>query len=218
MTPEAEVRGGPDRERDYPKGGPDRDNPKGGHDRDNPKTSFGHDAVDPNVRDLKDDEKDERIGISQLMATPEQTTYPDTLPPGVAGMPASTTGWDADSKIVETAAGIGFGLAVSQGAGERGVILGGTTAGFRGVTYKDITLVHDAANLDKYVRYENCGVMIRGDIWVTVAAAVTLASAVIFDAATGQFGAATGQTITNARYLKAQATPGGLTILRVSAF
>jgi hypothetical protein len=45
-----------------------------------------------------------------------QTTYPTNISPAVAGQPASMSGWDVDTKICETAAGIGFGLAVSQTA------------------------------------------------------------------------------------------------------
>lgn len=45
-----------------------------------------------------------------------QTTYNQTLAPGYPGMPASESGWDAETKICETAAGIGFGLAVSSTA------------------------------------------------------------------------------------------------------
>lgn len=157
------------------------------------------------------------VGIDPFLTapTPVQTTYPTVMPVGVAGMPATMTTWDADTRICETVAGIGFGLAVSQGSGTKGVIIGGTTAGFQGVSYRDITLIAACGFLDLYPQYANMGVMVRGDIWVAVEAAVTIASAVIFNAATGQFGAATGQTITQAKYIIPQATPGGLALLRM---
>lgn len=146
---------------------------------------------------------------------PAQTTYPTVMPIGVPGMPATMTTWDGDTRIPETVAGIGFGLAVSQGTTARGVIIGGTTAGFIGVTYRDITLMAACGFIDLYPQYANAGVMVRGDVWVAVEAAVAIGAAVIFNATTGQFGAATGQTITNAKWMTAQATPGGLAILRI---
>jgi hypothetical protein len=145
------------------------------------------------------------------MVVAVQTTYPTTLTPGVEGMPGTMTTWDADTRTVETAAGIGFGKAVSQGATDKGVVIGG--AAFRGVTYRDITLVHAAADVDKYLQRELAGVMVRGDVWVKVTGAVTPATPVTFAAATGNFGEA-GTAVPNARYVRS-AGAGGLTLLRV---
>jgi len=141
-----------------------------------------------------------------------QTTYTTGMRPALAGMPASMHGYNGDTKICETVAGIGFGLACSRGTADRGAIIGG--AAFVGVTVRDITLVHAVADLDKYVRYENMGLMVYGDIWVSVGAAVTPATAVVFSATTGQFALA-GTSLANAKYMTTQATIGGLAILRI---
>jgi hypothetical protein len=105
--------------------------------------------------------------------------------------------YNADSRIVETAAGIGFGLAVSQGTGEKGVVLGGSS--FQGVTIRDITL---GAEDDTYKQYKNCGVLTRGKIWVVPSVDVAVGDAVHFDAATGVFAISGGTTVTNAAWRK----------------
>lgn len=126
------------------------------------------------------------------MAIDVQGAYGTALAVGVPGMPASMEGWDADTGIVETVAGIGFGLAVSKGTADRGIVIGGTA--FRGITYKDITLL-PGATADIYPRYYNAGVMRRGDIWVTAVDAVTPADAPQWVNATGAIQKATGAGI-----------------------
>ena len=116
-----------------------------------------------------------------------QTTYTTTIRPGIPGMPATTHGYNADTRVVETAAGIGFGLAVSQGTADKGVVLGGAAA--VGVSMRDITLVHSAAaDLDKYVDNENMSVMVQGDIWVLTDSAVTKGGVCTYDNVTGVLG------------------------------
>jgi hypothetical protein len=121
-----------------------------------------------------------------------QTTYSERMAPPAPGTLAGqvneariTTG------ICETAApGIAFGRAVSQGTlSDEGVILGGSLAGFRGVSVRDITLRGDVAtaNLDKYQPPNSMAVMESGDIWVEPNEAVTAHAAVYFVAATGLF-------------------------------
>lgn len=144
-----------------------------------------------------------------------QTTYPTSIPVGYPGMPATMHGWDADSMIVETVAGIGFGLAVSKGTSEKQIILGGTAAGFKGVTYRDITTVNNAS-ADVYPRYAVAGVMLRGDIWVLVKEAVLQTDAVAFDTATGKFGK-TGQSVIGARWMRNQSVVDGICLLRLNS-
>lgn len=144
-----------------------------------------------------------------------QTLYPDTMAVAVAGMPATMTTWDADTKFVETAAGIGFGVAVSRGTSEKGIVIGGA-ATFLGVTYRDITLITPiGGTVDIYPQKALAGIMIRGDIWVPVSAAVVAGAAVIFNAATGIFGGAAGTSIAGAEWIRGQATIGGLALLRL---
>jgi hypothetical protein len=93
--------------------------------------------------------------------------------------------------ICETASpGIPFGRAVSQGTlSDEGCILGGTLAGFRGVSIRDITLRGDegSTTLDKYQTPDSMGVLEAGDIWVEPNEAVAAHAAVYFVAATGIF-------------------------------
>jgi hypothetical protein len=111
-----------------------------------------------------------------------QTTYSENMRAGLPGLVVGSD-YDIDTGNCETAAGLAFGIAVSQGAADKGVIIGGTRAGFRGITVRDVTLESD--QLDKYAQYQNVGVLTRGKIWVTVAAAVAAHDPVHFVAATG---------------------------------
>jgi len=138
-----------------------------------------------------------------------QTSYQERMPVAVAGMPATMSGWDVDTKLCETDAGIPFGRAVSQGAADRGVVLGGT--GFLGVSMRDPTLPPSSGdiNLDNM----DMGVLVRGDIWVEVSADVAVGDAVAYNTTTGLFGA--GQAIPNARWMTS-ADANGLAILRLA--
>jgi hypothetical protein len=157
-----------------------------------------------------------------LQPAPVQPTYQRYLTPGQVGMLADETVWAADTRIVETAAGIGFGLAVSQGAlSDRGCIIGG--AAFVGVTRADPTLARadlsvpgtpSTLPLDTYPQYDNAGVLTMGDIWVNCYAAVTPATTVTFSATTGQLGVA-GTTITHARWMTSASGSAGTPVLAV---
>lgn len=146
------------------------------------------------------------------LSAPVQTTYPAVMPVGLPGMPASMVNWDGDTRIVETAAGIGFGLAVSKGATDRGIVIGGASK-FAGITYRDITLF--GPTVDVYPQYTNAGIMVRGDIWVAVGAAVVAGTAANFVAATGVITSGAGTAIPNSIWMTSQATVGGLAILRL---
>lgn len=142
---------------------------------------------------------------------PVQTTYAENITKGAAGMPASMSGWDNDTRIVETDAGIGFGLAVSQGAeSDRGAVLGG--ADFVGISVRDNTLA--ANNEDTYLDGQNMAVMVRGDIWVVAEDAVAVGDAVEYNATTGALGSDGGTAIANARWMTS-AGAGGLAIVRL---
>jgi hypothetical protein len=126
------------------------------------------------------------------MATAVQTTYRPQIAPAVVGLIASATGTETDTRIVETAAGVPFGVMVSQGVGDKGAILGGTKG--VGISVRDVTLDRitvdplAAVNIgpaDTYMRYANMAVLSRGVIWVTAAANVAAGDAVFYEAAGG---------------------------------
>lgn len=151
-----------------------------------------------------------------LQPAPIQSTYTRYQPVGQPGMLADEVNWAGDTKIVETAAGIGFGLGVSQGINDKGCIIGG--ANFVGITRADQTLpradVTPVMTVDTYSQYDNAAVLTMGDIWVNCYAAVTPATAVTFSATTGQFGLA-GTTITDARWMTSAAGSAGTPVLAV---
>ena len=149
-----------------------------------------------------------------LQPAPVQTNYTRYQPVAQNGMLADETNWAADTRIVETAAGIGFGLAVSQGVNDKGCIIGGSA--FVGVTRADQTLPQAAGitTIDIYPQYDNAAVLTMGDIWVYCYGNVTPATTVTFDAATGKPGAA-GTTITHARWMTSAAGSAGTPVLAV---
>lgn len=148
-----------------------------------------------------------------LQPAPVQSTYIRYLLPAQNGMLASAVNWAADTKTVETAAGIGFGLAVSQGVADQGVIIGG--AAFVGVTMHDITLPRsETLTIDTYARYDNAAILTMGDLWVNCYASVTPATSVVFEAATGKLGIA-GTSITHARWMTTAVGSAGTPVLAV---
>ncbi len=113
-----------------------------------------------------------------------QTTYSERMPKAVAGMIADMQSWNAETRIVETVAGIGFGLAVGRGSADKGAILGaGAAAGFLGISIRDVS--REPGDADKYPRYSNMAVLKRGVIWVTAGGNVQDGQDVSFNTSTG---------------------------------
>jgi hypothetical protein len=152
-----------------------------------------------------------------LQPAPVQTSYIRYMLPGQNGMLASETPWAADTRTVETAAGLPFGRAVSQGVTERGCIIGGSA--YVGISRADITIaradVTPALTVDVYPQYDNAGILTMGDLWVLVAAAVVAGNGVHFSATDGKLSAAGGNTIPGARWMTTMATIGGLAVVRI---
>lgn len=121
-------------------------------------------------------------GVAVAMAL--QSSYSARMPVAVAGMIADMTNCDVDSRICETSAGIGFGLAVGRGSADMGCVIGAAAAtDFLGISVRDVTLVGSTA--DKYSQYDTMAVMFRGDIWCAPGAAVVDGADVTFVASTG---------------------------------
>lgn len=112
------------------------------------------------------------------MSTVVQTVYKPQILPAVVGMIADEASAEVMTRICETSAGIGFGLAVTLGTlSDKGALLGGTSAGaFLGVSVRDITLDRlpidplaadgTLTSADTYPQYANMAVLTRGNIWV----------------------------------------------------
>jgi hypothetical protein len=118
------------------------------------------------------------------MAT--QTTYSERQSPPTAGTIAGNRHRaNVSTGICETASpGIPFGRAVSQGTlSDEGVVIGGTVAGLRGCSVKEITT--PAGQGDVFLPPNTLGVLEGGDIWVAPREAVAAGDPVYFVAATG---------------------------------
>lgn len=126
------------------------------------------------------------------MPTVVQTAYGTRIRFGRAGMMADMTDSQISTWLVETAAGIPCGRAVSKGTGDRGIVIGGG-AGFVGVTIEDITLntvplsplFPDGGTyppVDVYPQYFNAGVCSRGRAWVNAGSTVAAGAGVFADA------------------------------------
>ena len=114
-----------------------------------------------------------------------QSTYPEEIRSAVEGMVADAGLKTIVSRTVETAAGVGFGLAVVQGTADDGVIVPTATGGvFRGITVRDVTLPQSAG--DAYQQYDEAALMVSGVIWVTAQEAVSAGDPVSFEVTTGQ--------------------------------
>jgi len=128
-----------------------------------------------------------------------QTSYSERMsPPG----PGTISGSDFDTVtgLCETASpGIPFGRAVSQGTlSDKGVVLGGTAAAFRGVSVRDITL---GAEQDAYLPPNNVGILKKGEVWLEPSVAVAANDIVHFDTATGIFKISGGILVKGARWV-----------------
>jgi len=112
-----------------------------------------------------------------------QTSYSERIALGLPGQVASESTHDIDSRTVETAAGIGFGCAVTKGTADKGIVLGGAVAGFAGVAVRDATV--RPTDTDEYAQYDDAGVLMRGDIFVTTKNIVAAGGDVYYDSTTG---------------------------------
>ena len=129
------------------------------------------------------------------MVNTVQSSYSERIDKARAGMIGGSD-FNTRTGVVETAAGIGFGLGVSQGAGDQGIILGGSA--FVGISVRDVAV---GAEKTKYEQYMNAAFLTRGQIWVTVLTAVVAGAAVKYDTSTGVIDDATGTTIPGARFV-----------------
>lgn len=121
------------------------------------------------------------------MGTTQSTYATNIAPPS----PGTLAGQVNEARIItgicETASpGIPFGRAVSFGTlSDQGAVLGGTLAGFLGISVRDTTLRGDLAVVDAYLPPNSMSILEEGDIWVEPNEAITAHAAVYFVAATG---------------------------------
>jgi hypothetical protein len=128
---------------------------------------------------------------------------------------------NVQTRLCETAAGIGFGLAVSYGAqSDEGAILGG--ANFLGISVRDVTLTRAPIDplspnlsennpVDVYLQRMNMGVLTRGNIWVRAQGAAAPGGALYYDA-NGHLCSAAGGSAASAKVVFTQNPAAGQTI------
>lgn len=134
-----------------------------------------------------------------------QTTYSERIGVARAGMVADERNYDSITRINETAAGIGFGLAVKQGSTDGVCALAGAIAAFLGVSIRDVTL--ESSQLDKYADGQAVGILTAGPIWVEVSDTPGVSDPVHFSATTGVFATSGGTgPIVGARWMKGAVT------------
>lgn len=124
---------------------------------------------------------------------------------GVAGSIATTENCDIKSRTVEDAAGIAFGLAVAQGANDKGIraVKTGDTK-FVGITALDLSSRDDS----KFLQYESARILKKGVILAQVTEDVKAGDDVAVDLATGKFNKS-GAKYPNARF-ETSGVAGGL--------
>jgi hypothetical protein len=152
-----------------------------------------------------------------------QSTYATTMRVAFAGLKGDTAPEVILTRQVETAAGIGFGLAVAQGTGDRQVRLGaGTVSTFVGVTLVDqtagSTAITPPTNVDQYQAGDLAAVMQAGSVWVLADGAVTAGTAATYTQATGRIGqktVTTGIVALPNGYFETSAADGALALLRI---
>lgn len=140
-----------------------------------------------------------------------QSTYSDDMPIGYVGAIADNQEeCNLISRNVETEAGIGFGLYVSQGTADDGVIVG-DGANFLGVTVRDQSV--DPANPDLFAEDSSARIMTKGVVWIEVDGDVSAGDPVSLGAS-GALGTGGSVEVAGARW-DTSATDGNLAILRL---
>jgi hypothetical protein len=147
-----------------------------------------------------------------------QTTYAATLAPAVAGAQATMIPATLISRNVETAAGLGFGVAVAQGATDKGIVaFGGAANKYVGITLLDRSARGTTANPDFFAQRESARVMTKGDIWVQASVQVAAGDPVYLVAATGLFTnvSTSNVLVPNARFDTSTTAANQLAVVRL---
>lgn len=96
-----------------------------------------------------------------------QTTY-GFIAPAVAGQIVDMYFNEIVSKLVETADGLEFGVAVGRGTGDNQIVLGGDF----GISVRELTREMDqrgAGAITKYILGNSAAVMRKGHVWALLA-------------------------------------------------
>ena len=118
-----------------------------------------------------------------------QSTFPEQMRQGFPGMINRMVDYNAVTRSVEGAAPIAPARAVSQStAADINCLLGGTVAGFVGITILDPTSVYPVGSSvpdGGYAQYFNVGVLTKGEIFATATVPTLAGDPVHFGAVDG---------------------------------
>lgn len=146
-----------------------------------------------------------------------QITYSETLPIGTLGQVVNMETANSISRVIEDAAGIGFGIACFQGVNDLGVTKTPGTP-FKGVTIADKTLVipaYSTVPVDTYLQRQTAGLLDKGVIWVQASAAVAAGAAAYVTTAGAWTTTASGNTAIPGATFDSSTTGAGLVKLRL---
>ena len=131
-----------------------------------------------------------------------QTTYTNVHDVAYEGMEADLESAGRDNVSRTAEAVVGFGKAVSQGAGDHGIVPFATAiTKFLGITVRDQAV--DGTSPDAYRVYDTAAVKLKGVIWVKAGEAVAAGDPVYLTAAGAFMKTATSNTLVpNARFEK----------------
>lgn len=146
-----------------------------------------------------------------------QTSYSINQGVALAGLIFALHPSEIDSFIVETAAGIGFGVAVGRGTDDRQCVIG--TANFLGISVRSLER-EGVANTGaiEYSETEAAGVLRKGYIWAVCPTGCSPGDSVLYTTATGVLDsgtAAAGETQVDGATWESTAAAGGLAIIRL---
>jgi hypothetical protein len=109
-----------------------------------------------------------------------QTTYGTVHSPAVEGMVANMEDHNVITRVLESAAGIGFGKIAMRGTVDGTIKVSAAASDYLGITVLDTTQAQDS-----FLQYANVPVMTKGVIWVTAGATVVQGDPVYYVPATG---------------------------------
>ena len=143
-----------------------------------------------------------------------QSTYLATHAAALEGMEADTEASGTHNVSRTCEAAVGFGKAVSQGAGDHGVVpFASAVTKFLGVTVRDQAV--DPASPAGFRQYDTAAVKRRGTIWVVVAAPVVAGDPVYLTAAGAFTNVSTSNTLVPSARFDTTAAATALAILRL---
>ena len=143
-----------------------------------------------------------------------QTSYTATHAAALEGMEGDTDASGTHNVSRTCEATVGYGKAVSQGAGDHGVVpFASAVTKFLGVTVRDQAV--DPTSPNGFRQYDTAPVKRRGTIWVVVSAPVAAGDPVYLTAAGAFTNISTSNTLVTGARFDTTAASGALALLRL---